>query len=271
MPPETIIPGDPYPSSGGNWGSIGGTLSNQTDLQTELNAKASSSHNHDSVYEAKNANIQTHIAQAHAPSDAQKNSDITKAEIEAKLTGEITSHSHAGSSGEAFPVGAVFISVVSTNPSTLLGYGTWSAFGAGKVLVGLDSGDIDFDTVEETGGAKTHTLTESEIPSHTHVQNSHNHTQDAHNHGVTDPGHTHVENNNSATTGGLAGWAARDTSTNTPVATGYSTASATTGVTVNNATATNQAATATNQNTGGGSAHNNLQPFIVCYFWKRTV
>src|SRR5262245_36512923 len=56
---------------------------------------------------------------------------------------------------QAFPIGAVFISVVSTNPATSLGYGTWSAIGAGKVLVGLDSGDTDFDTVEETGGAKT--------------------------------------------------------------------------------------------------------------------
>ena len=55
-------------------------------------------HNHDSSYEAKNDNIQAHIITPHAPSDAQKNSDITKAEIEAKLTGEIASHSHAGSS-----------------------------------------------------------------------------------------------------------------------------------------------------------------------------
>ena len=57
--------------------------------------------------------------------------------------------------GDAFPVGSVFISVVATNPATLLGYGTWAAFGAGRVLVGIDSGDADFDTVEETGGAKT--------------------------------------------------------------------------------------------------------------------
>src|SRR3989304_4145898 len=73
-----------------------------------------------------------------------------------------------------WPVGSIFTAVVSTNPGTLLGFGTWSAFGAGRVLVGLDSGDADFDTVEETGGAKTVTLTSAEMPSHTHTQDSHN-------------------------------------------------------------------------------------------------
>lgn len=70
--------------------------------------------------------------------------------------------------GAAFPVGSVFLSVVSTNPATLLGYGTWAAIAAGRMLVGLDAGDPDFDTPEETGGAKTHTLVESEIPAHVH-------------------------------------------------------------------------------------------------------
>jgi len=56
---------------------------------------------------------------------------------------------------EAFPVGAVFIAVVATNPGTLLGYGTWTAFGTGRVLVAIDPGDTDFDVVEETGGTKT--------------------------------------------------------------------------------------------------------------------
>jgi hypothetical protein len=70
--------------------------------------------------------------------------------------------------GQAFPVGSVFISVVSTNPATLLGYGTWVAFGTGRMLVGLDSSDTDFNTAEKTGGAKTVTLTVDQIPSHKH-------------------------------------------------------------------------------------------------------
>ena len=165
----------------------------------------------------------------------------------------------------AWPVGSIFISAVSTNPATLLGVGTWSAFGAGRVLVGVDASDPDFDTAEETGGAKTHTLTTSEMPSHTHVQDAHTHAQDAHNH--TQNAHTHTQSVNSTATGGLSGYTA-DTSTNNSVTSGHSTGSTT--ATNNQATATNQNATATNQNTGGGAAHNNLQPFIVVHFWKRT-
>ena len=80
----------------------------------------------------------------------------------------------------AYPVGAIFTTTVAYANSAAvvaaIGGTTWAAFGAGKVLVGLDSSDTDFDTSEETGGSKTtsgntgsHTLTTSEIPAHTHA------------------------------------------------------------------------------------------------------
>ena len=55
---------------------------------------------------------------------------------------------------------------------TLLGFGTWSSFGEGRVLIGIDSSDSDFDSAEETGGSKTHTLTEAQLPSHRHTVGS---------------------------------------------------------------------------------------------------
>ena len=70
-----------------------------------------------------------------------------------------------------YPVGSIYINAgVATNPGTLLGFGTWTAFGTGRVIVGVDSSDTDFDAVRETGGSKTHTLTVDEMPAHTHTQ-----------------------------------------------------------------------------------------------------
>lgn len=68
-----------------------------------------------------------------------------------------------------YPVGSIYTNASnSTNPGTLLGFGTWTAFGAGRSIICYDSGQTEFDTAEETGGAKTHTLDISEIPAHTH-------------------------------------------------------------------------------------------------------
>lgn len=108
---EPPVTGGSGGGDGAAWGEIAGTLSDQTDLQAELDGK-----------EAANANIQAHIAAAHAPSDAQKNSDITKAEIEAKLTGEISSHSHAGGGSDPWTV-VVLESDFTTASSTAVDVG----------------------------------------------------------------------------------------------------------------------------------------------------
>ena len=70
--------------------------------------------------------------------------------------------------GFEFPVGWVLMSFVDVNPATFLGYGTWAKALAGRVFVGQDAGQTEFDTLKETGGAKTHTLTTAEMPAHSH-------------------------------------------------------------------------------------------------------
>ena len=86
------------------------------------------------------------------------------------VSGTVTIGSNTATTLQAvYPVGSIYINAaVTTNPATLLGFGTWAAFGTGKVIVGYDASDSDFDALQETGGVKTHTLTTSEIPSHTH-------------------------------------------------------------------------------------------------------
>jgi microcystin-dependent protein len=179
-----------------------------------------------------------------------------------------------GGAEAAYPVGSIYLSTNSTNPATSLGFGTWAAFGAGRVPVGFDAGQTEFDADEETGGAKTHTLTSGEMPSHTHVQNSHNHTQNSHNH-TQNSFAPRIVNSGTAGTVGVQG---ASTASNANASNAATTATNQAATATNQAatatnqdtTATNQAATATNQNTGGGGAHNNLQPYIVVRMWKRT-
>jgi hypothetical protein len=85
------------------------------------------------------------------------------------LIGQVDEWTAPGGS-EEFKVGDIFISTLSENPAIRKGYGTWVAFGSGRMLVGVNSGDADFDTAEETGGAKTVTLTEAQMPAHAHQQ-----------------------------------------------------------------------------------------------------
>ena len=134
-----------------------------------------------------------------------------------------TATSSTNIADQVYPIGAIFTTVTAYANSaavvTAIGGTTWTAFGGGKVLVGLDSSDTDFDTVEETGGSKTHTLSVSEMPAHTHTYN--------------EP--TTIDNKAG---GGDSNYVSK--------------------------------ASVSSGSTGGGSAHNNVQPYIVVYFWKRT-
>ena len=145
-----------------------------------------------------------------------------------------------------YPVGTVYTNATSsTNPATLLGFGTWTAFGAGKVMIGLDSSDATFSTVCNTGGSK-----DAITVSHTHTATS------------TDSGHTHSLSisGGSSITGlggsGSSGW----TGTNSGVT--YVSTSGTNSGTANITTSV--------ASSGSSGTNANLQPYVVVYMWKRT-
>jgi len=126
-----------------------------------------------------------------------------------------------------YPVGSLYTSALAANPSTLFG-GTWISFGQGRVLVGHDDTDTpDSDFVASSadgssflvGGAKTHTLSTDEIPSHTHSMT----IEDARGSG------------SDGSEDGVSSFSTVNTSA-----------------------------------TGGGLAHNNVQPYVVVYMWLRS-
>lgn len=178
-----------------------------------------------------------------------------------------------------YPIGAIYMSVNSANPGTLFG-GTWVAWGAGKVPVGVNSSETEFSTVEKTGGAKTHTLTTDQMPSHTHTGPSHTHSM-SHTHGAgslsaaSNGAHTHKLNRTgydvAAGGGSKALTTPQDTSRNDLTASSGAhthTVSGTTGT--SSITSTGSSGTGNTGGAGSGEAHNNLQPYITCYMWKRT-
>lgn len=124
-----------------------------------------------------------------------------------------------------YPIGSIYMSTtMSTAAQVATAFGgTWVAWGAGKVPVGVDTSDTDFDSVEETGGEKTHTLTITEIPAHTHALMN------------VDTGSGSIGKRSGTYYNG--GWWGNYTDTTS---------------------------------VGGSGSHNNLQPYITCYMYKRT-
>ena len=141
-----------------------------------------------------------------------------------------------------YPVGSVYTNAtVSTNPATLLGFGTWTAFGAGRVPVGFDSSNALFDSAEETGGNA-----DAITVSHTHTATTTS----------TDSGHTHAISPAAWTTGGGKVEGNSFSFGGTVSATQSSTANITSTTTV--------------ASTGSSGTNANYQPYITVYMWKRT-
>ena len=136
-----------------------------------------------------------------------------------------------------YPVGSIYTNATdATNPGTLLGFGTWTAFGAGRVAVGFDAGNVLFDTAEETGGSA-----DAITVSHTHTATS------------TDSGHLHTQTAYlSSGIGNAGGGGARVNSTTANTGTGFA------------------SITTTVDSAGSSGTNANYQPYITVYMWKRT-
>ena len=138
-----------------------------------------------------------------------------------------------------YPVGSIYMTTTMTSASQVgaaLG-GTWEAWGAGRVPVGVDTGQTEFKTVGKTGGEKTHKLTVDEMPNHYHdVVYGKNDSTTGVSISCTGSGNQVLNVN---------GWA-WDKNSNAPYG--------------NNVYS---------KKTGGGKAHNNLPPYITVYMWKR--
>lgn len=157
-----------------------------------------------------------------------------------------------------YPVGSIYMSVNSTNPSLLFG-GEWEQL-KDRFLLGTG----DTYTGGSTGGSA-----DAVVVKHNHTQNPHNHTQNAHNHTANSDGTRSFltaptgSNWNEVAGSKISGSGYRYVAT--PDTSNYN-------VWVNqsaNKTATNQAQTATNQESGVDGTGKNMPPYLAVYVWKR--
>jgi hypothetical protein len=157
-----------------------------------------------------------------------------------------------------YPVGSVYINASdSTSPASLFGFGTWAAFGAGRVLVGFNSSNALFDAAEETGGSYDATLV-----SHTHTGTTN--SAGSHNHSVNDPGHFHGISDGRTEIGSDIGSQQYRAITGT----NQSSTTNTTGISLNGVG--DHQHSFTTASSGSSATNANIQPYITVYMWKRT-
>ena len=183
-----------------------------------------------------------------------------------------------------FPVGYVMITTNDTNPSAQFG-GTWINIGSGKTLVGVDTNDSDFNTVEKTGGSKSKTLIVDNLPAHNHTASSSStssSTSKFTGSAVTSGGMsanssgTFIANVGTTSRSGCVTQASQTECYNHCTKSGSGkftinvahTHSVTAAGTVSTTTTTTT--TTTIDNTGSGTAFDVVNPYLTVYFWKKT-
>ena len=146
-----------------------------------------------------------------------------------------------------YPVGSIYMSVKNASPETFLG-GTWVAWGSGRVPVGIDISDTDFNGVEKTGGKKTHVLTENEMPKHKHTGTE----QEAQKFNIQQDSTFETKRYTASFTAETIQTASNAVANSNGSFSGSGEVVVEHGITV-----------------GGGQPHSILQPYITCYMWKR--
>jgi hypothetical protein len=149
----------------------------------------------------------------------------------------------------AYPVGSIYMATVATNPATLFGFGTWVAFGSGRMLISQDA----TYPAGTTGGAATTTLITANLPAHNHSATT----------TISDPGHNHFTtwNNINDFIQGSQSPGAEQSPDDIQGTFNINTNSVTTGIT----------ASTSISNTGSGTAATTISPYISVYMWNRTV
>jgi len=164
---------------------------------------------------------------------------------------------------KVYPVGTIHESIDPTNPEIKFGIGAWSAYGSGEVLIGINSNDPDFNTVNKTGGAKSVVLTTAQMPSHSHSTPSHTHTV-----------------NSTTLIGDLNGCGMNNTASfsgilqkNGDISGRRHTSETQTGARLRVDASHNHSVASggsgTSGSIGSGGSHNNLQPYRCVYRWLR--
>ena len=143
-----------------------------TTIRTAVNSKADTNGSASEDFASNNATVAGTFTVTGIPTipTAAQGTNTTQAASTAFVTTAVAALDAAAINAIVYPVGSIYTNIaVATNPASLLGMGTWVAFGEGRVLVGK-AGSGTFDTLGATGGAETdaHALSISELPAHTH-------------------------------------------------------------------------------------------------------